>query len=163
MPFRREGCKPLFQQGASPPFGGDLNSQCLQGPLADWAIDSSSGGRVSAPKLLFYVMKSSNHWSIKHEKKKWIQLCLVLRHVPSCLEAGPWGQPACRHLEVFLKEAASPCPGQCHPPSRYLFPRRQRAACLSDTSHHLPSLFVYAAVDVCGEVSWTSTHAVPNY
>ena len=62
---------------------------------------------------------------------------LVFRHVPPCLEAGSWGQPPCRHLEGFSQEAASPCPGRCHPPSRYLFPGRQKAACLSDTSHHL--------------------------
>lgn len=45
------------------------------------------------------------------------------------------GQPGCHRLEGFSEEAASPCPGQCQPPRRYLFPRREKAACLSDTSH----------------------------
>ena len=70
MTFRREGVplQSLFNK-VQAPFGGHLCPQNLQEPLANWAISSSSGGRVSAPKLLFYVVKSSTRWSIKHEKK----------------------------------------------------------------------------------------------
>lgn len=64
----RDASPVLFQQSASP-FQRGLNPQFLQGPLADQAIGSPSGGRVSAPKLLFYMLKSSTHWSNKHKKK----------------------------------------------------------------------------------------------
>lgn len=59
----------FFSNGVQVPLEGNLSLHLLQELFANWVSAPTIGGRVSAPKLLFCIVKSSTHWSNKQGKK----------------------------------------------------------------------------------------------